>query len=119
MATNVKYNDGEHLSWPVAEGTESGDFVLVGDQGLYGVAMTDRGEGGNPSTHASLRVPCGPVFSLPISTTTAADIGDKVYAVPATGVLTPVSTDNTHVGWFYSAKGTTADEVCDIALAKV
>lgn len=117
MATNVVYNEGDNLSWPVAEGTVSGDFVMIGDQGMFGVAMTDRGAGGNATTHASIQ--SQGVFALPVSTTTGADIGDKVYAVPATGVLTPVETANTHVGWFYSAKGTTANEVVNIRLAKV
>lgn len=118
MATNVRYNEGDNLSWPVKSGTKSGDFVLVGDQGLFGVAMTDEGAGGNPTGYASVQTQG--VFALPVSTTTAADIGDKVYATSA-GVLTPAdgSGANTHVGWFYSAKGTTANEVVDIRLAKV
>lgn len=116
MATNVRYHEGDNLSWPVPSGTKSGDFVLIGDQGLFGVAMTDRGAGGNPDTHASVQHQG--VFALPVTTTTAADIGDKVYATSA-GALTPVETGNTHVGWFHSAKGTTAGEVVDIRLAKV
>lgn len=116
MATNVVFNKGDNLSLPVASGVTSGDFVLVGDQGLFGVALTDRGEGGNASTHASVQREG--VFALPVSTTTAADVGDKVYATSA-GALTPVESGNTHVGWFVSAKGTTADEVVDILLAKV
>ena len=120
MATNVVFNEGDNLSWPVPEGTKSGDFVLIGDQGLYGVAMTDEGTGGNADDHASIQHQG--VFALPVSTTTAADIGDKVYAVAATGALTPVvgtTPVNIHVGWFVTAKGTTANEVCHIRLAKV
>lgn len=120
MATNVVYNEGDNLSWPVAEGTKSGDFVMIGDQGLFGVAMTDRGEGGNADTHASIQHQG--VFALPVSTTTAADIGDIVYAVAATGVLTPAAGSapaNIPVGWFYSAKSTTANEVVSVRLGKV
>lgn len=116
MATNVVYNEGDNLSWPVAADTASGAFVLIGDQGLYGVAMTAEGEGGNADGFASVQMQG--VFALPVTTTTAADIGDKVYATSA-GALTPVATGNTHVGWFHSAKGTTADEVVNIRLAKV
>lgn len=112
MATNEVYRNGDHLSWPVASGTASGDFVLIGDQGLFGVAVTDRDSDGRATVWTE------GVWALPVSTTTAADIGDKVYATSA-GVLTPVSTGNTHVGWFYSAKGTTADEVVHVKLAKV
>lgn len=120
MAKNVVFHEGTNLSWPVAAGVKSGDFVLIGDQGLFGVAMTGRGEGGNASTHATVRTEG--VFALPVGTTTAADIGDKVYAVAADGTLTPAagtSPANIHVGWFHSAKGTTAGEVVNVLLAKV
>lgn len=103
------------LSLPVASGKKSGDFVLVGDQGLFGVCATSRGEGGNVAGNASVWTEG--VYDLPVTTTTAADIGDKVYATTA-GALTPVATDNTHVGWFIGAKGTTASTV-RIKLAKV
>lgn len=118
MATNEVYRNGDHLSWPVAPGTESGDFVLIGDQGLFGVAQTAEGEGGNPAGYATVWTEG--VFALPVGTTTAADIGDKVYVTSA-GALTPAdgSGSNTHVGWFHSAKGTTAGEVVHIKLAKV
>lgn len=112
MAKNEVYRDGDHLSWPVPEGTESGDFVLIGDQGLFGVAVTDRDADGNATVWTQ------GVWALPVTTATAADIGDKVYATTA-GALTPVEGTNTHVGWFYSAKGTTAGEVVHIKLAKV
>lgn len=108
------------LSLPVASGTESGDFVLVGDQGLFGVAATDRGEGGNASTHATVWTEG--VYDLPVGTTTAADVGDKVYAVVSNGNLTPAAGTepaNLHVGWFLEAKGTTAGQVVRIKLAKV
>lgn len=116
MATNEVYRDGDHLSWPVAADTPAGEFVLIGDQGLFGVAVTAEGEGGNDDGYATVWTEG--VFALPVGTTTAADIGDKVYAT-STGSLTPVETGNTHVGWFHSAKGTTAGEVVNIKLAKV
>lgn len=103
------------LSLPVSANKVSGDFVLVGDQGLFGVCATNRGEGGNPSTHASVWMEG--VYELPVTTATAADIGDKVYATSA-GALTPVATDNTHVGWFVAAKPAAVATV-RIKLAKV
>lgn len=106
----------DKLSLPVAADTASGAFVLVGDQGMFGVTATAEGEGGNADGYASVWT--AGVFDLPVTTTTAADIGDKVYAVPVTGVLTPVSTANTFVGWFLEAKGTAAATV-RIKLAKV
>lgn len=119
MATNVVYNQGDNLSLPVPADTNAGDFVLVGDQGLFGVAMTDRGGGGNPATHASVQR--SGVFTLPVSTATAANIGDKVFA-KSDGTLTPepdngAGTDYLHVGWFVAPKGTTDGEPCQVLLA--
>lgn len=117
MQNNVFYpNDPcEKLSLPVAADSESGDFVLIGDQGLFGVCATDEGAGGNPDGYASVWL--AGVYDLPVTTTTAADIGDIVYSTSA-GVLTPVSTGNTAVGWFLEAKGTAAATV-RIKLGKV
>jgi predicted RecA/RadA family phage recombinase len=123
MQNNVFYSNEpcEKLSLPVAADKVSGDFVLIGDQGLFGVCATDRSTtaapaGGNPDGYASVWL--AGVFDLPVSTTTAADIGDIVYAVPVTGVLTPVATNNIAVGWFVEAKGTAAATV-RIKLGKV
>jgi predicted RecA/RadA family phage recombinase len=121
MKNEVFYpNDpSDKLSLPVAADTASGAFVLVGDQGLFGVTATAEGEGGNAAGYASVWT--AGVYNLPVTTTTAADIGDKVYAVTASGNLTPAdgSGANIHVGWFLEAKGTTAGEVVRIKLAKV
>lgn len=118
MKNSVFYpNDpSDKLSLPVAADKQSGDFVMVGDQGLFGVLACDEGAGGNPDGYASVWT--AGVFDLPITTTTAADIGDKIYAVPATGVLTPVSTSNTFVGWLLETKGTAAATL-RVKLAKV
>lgn len=116
MAKNEIYRHGDALPWPVPAGTKSGDFVLLGDQGLFGVAITDRDADGNATVRHE------GVWALPVGTTTAADIGDKVYAVAANGTLTPTAGTepaNVHVGWFMSAKGTTAGEVVHVKLAKV
>lgn len=121
MKNEVFYpNDpSDKLSLPVTSGKKSGDFVLIGDQGLFGVCATDEGKGGNPAGNASVWL--AGVFKLPVSTATAADIGDIVYAVAATGVLTPAagsSPANIPVGWFVQAKGTAAATV-RIKLGKV
>lgn len=121
MKNEVFYpNDpSDKLSLPVADGTESGDFVLVGDQGLFGVAATDKGEGGNIAANASVWT--AGVFDLPVGTNTAMDIGDIVYAVVATGALTPAagsSPANLPVGWALEAKGT-APATIRVKLAKV
>lgn len=115
MATNTVFEAGDFLSLPVAADTPSGAFVLVGDQGLFGVAQTAEGEGGNPAGFASVMM-VG-VHDLPITTTTAADVGDKIYATSG-GALTPVVGTNTHVGWLLETKGTAAATL-RVKLAKV
>jgi predicted RecA/RadA family phage recombinase len=122
MQNEIFYpNDpADKLSLPVAASHVAGDFVLIGDQGLFGVCATDRSTtaapvGGNPDGYASVWL--AGVYDLPVTTTTAADIGDIVYATSAE-VLTPVSTGNTAVGWFLEAKGTAAATV-RIKLGKV
>jgi predicted RecA/RadA family phage recombinase len=110
----------DKLSLPVAADKVSGDFVLVGDQGLFGVCATNRSTtavpvGGNPDGYASVWT--AGVYDLPITTATAADIGDKIYATSA-GVLTPVATSNTFVGWLLETKGTAAATL-RVKLAKV
>lgn len=118
MATNNVHPEGDKWSLPVPADTPSGTFVLVGDQGLFGVTVTAEGEGGNAAGYAS--VWAKGIWDLPVSTTTALDIGDKVYATPA-GVLTTTSNTNAnaHVGWAYGPKSTTANEVIPVKLAKV
>lgn len=120
MKNEVFYpNDpSDKLSLPVAADTASGAFVLVGDQGLFGVTATAEGEGGNAAGYASVWT--AGVYNLAVGTTTALDIGDKVYATPA-GALTTTDNSgaNAHVGWAVSAKGTTAGEVIRVKLAKV
>ena len=56
MATNTIFEDGDYLSLPVPSGTLTGQPVRVGSiaAGVNGVAQTDRGEGGNSSTNASV-----------------------------------------------------------------
>ncbi len=105
-------------SLPVKSGRVSGDFAFVGDQGLFGVCATDRGEGGNASTYASVWM--AGEYDLPVTTNTALDIGDKVYGIVATDVLTTTdnSAANPHVGWALEAKGT-APATIRVKLAKV
>lgn len=121
MKNEVFYpNDpSDKLSLPVAADSASGDFRFIGDQGLFGVLATDEGAGGNADGYASVWT--AGVFDLPVGTTTALDVGDKVYGVISTHALT--TTDNSganpHVGWALEAKGTTAGQVIRIKLAKV
>jgi predicted RecA/RadA family phage recombinase len=108
----------EKLSLPVAADSPSGAFRFVGDQGLFGVCATAEGEGGNPDGYASVWT--AGVFDLPVTTNTALDVGDKVYGITATSVLTTTdnSAANPHIGWALEAKGT-APATIRVKLAKV
>lgn len=120
MKNNVFYpNDpSDKLSLPVAADSASGDFRFIGDQGLFGVCATDEGEGGNEDGYASVWT--AGVFDLPVTTNTALDVGDKVYGITATHVLTTTdnSAANPHIGWALEAKGT-APATIRVKLAKV
>lgn len=103
---------------PVAADSPSGAFRFIGDQGLFGVLACAEGEGGNVDGEASVWMEG--VFDLPVTTNTALDIGDKVYGITATHVLTTTdnSAANPHVGWALEAKGT-APATIRVKLAKV
>lgn len=85
MAKNKKYERGEYMSLPVVSGTVSGNPVIVGGK-LPGVAMTDRGKGGNSSTNAS--VDCVGVYTLSVKGidgvgNSAVAVGDTIFHVDA------------------------------------
>lgn len=74
MATNEIFNDPTTLSLPVPAATVSNDPVVVGS--IPGVCLTDRGDGGNASTEATVAI--RGVFELPVDGEIAA-VGDPVY----------------------------------------
>lgn len=134
MATNETFRSGTKLSLPVPAGRKSGDPVRIG--GLNGVCQTNRAKvdvakynddgtvnatydygGGNPTGNASVWLEG--VHDLPVSTTTTRAIGDPIYIITATNVLT--TTDNSAANPLYghavSAKSATADEVIRIRIA--
>lgn len=107
MATNETFRSGTKLSLPVPSGRKSGDPVRIG--GLNGVLQTNRAKtdvvnynddgtvnasydfgGGNPNGYASVWLEG--VHDLPVTTTTTRAIGDPIYIITATNVLT--TTDN-------------------------
>lgn len=101
MATNNRIAWHESHSLPVAEGVEANDPVIVG--ALVGVALTDRGAGGNEDTFATVAV--DGVFDLEVTGALAA-AGTAVYITSA-GALTATASGNTLFG--YSVPGFTAD----------
>ena len=113
MATNSAFTQADQLSLPVAEGTESGDPVIVGQ--LVGVALTDRGDGGNESTHATVKLTGA--FNVSVTTTGTLAVGAPVYITTA-GVLTPAAgTTNALFGHALETKSAANPETIAVRLA--
>lgn len=104
------------LSLPVPADTASGKPVIVGS--IVGVTATAEGEGGNVDGNASVWTEG--VYNLEVTTTTARAIGDPIYIITATNVLT--TTDNTGAnplfGYALEAKPTSVATI-RVKLAKV
>lgn len=134
MATNEIFRSGDKLSLPVPSGRVAGSPVRVG--GLNGVCQTNRAKtdvaqynqdgtvnasydfgGGNPTGNATVWLEG--VHDLPVSTATTLAIGDPVYIITATNVLTTTSnTDaNPLFGHAIEAKSATVDEVIRVRIA--
>lgn len=109
MAGNIIFDDGDQLSVEVISGTVSGDAVAFGNQ--PGVALTDRGDGGNPATHATVKF--SGVVLLERSGATA---GDAIYINPLTGGL-ELSDDGDHI--FYGVAIDDADAVTDMVRVRI
>lgn len=109
MATNNVYAWTRTRSLPVASGTESGDPVIVGS--LVGVALTDRSADGNADGNATVAL--DGAFTVNVTTTTTRSVGQPVYIITATGVIT--TTDNSGAnplfGYCLEAKGSAAADV--------
>lgn len=112
MAKNLHMQEALKLSLPVPEGTKSGDPVKVG--AFVGVAVTDRGDGGNAATHATV----WRHGSWNLSVTGAiSNIGDPVY-ITAAGAITATESGNSLFGHALATK-TAAAAVIPVALAQV
>lgn len=128
MARNEVYKDADYLSLPVPVGTPSGGPVRIG--GLNGVAQTaeptayiaaqitpayNEDPSSNRPGFASIALKGA--WRFPVSTTTALAIGDPVYIVPVTNVLTPVAAGNQLYGHALSVKGTVANSSVIVRIA--
>ncbi|HEY3529339.1 MAG TPA: DUF2190 family protein [Nocardioides sp.] len=117
MAKNQVFAPSKTRSLPVPDGTVSGDPVIVGT--IVGVALTDKGDGGNDAANATVAI--DGAWDLAIGTATALAVGDKVFIVTSTRALT--TTDNTGAnpvfGKILEAKGTTAGEVHPVEIVQV
>lgn len=79
MARTEHFDQTSTLSLPVPPGTVAGDPVTVGL--INGVALTDRGDGGNASTDATVAVSPCIVHRLPVEGSEGAvAVGDAVYS---------------------------------------
>lgn len=127
MARNEVFKNADYLTLPVPTGRKSGEAVRVG--GLNGVLQTNEGSLDNPSGDYN-RAPSSNedgyasvalkgAFNLPVSTTTTLSVGDPVYIITATNVLT--TTDNSGAnpvfGHALSAKGSTANSLVIVRIA--
>jgi predicted RecA/RadA family phage recombinase len=134
MSTNETFRSGDKLSLPVPDGRKSGDPVRVGS--LNGVLATDKAKvdvsptnadgtrntdynygGGNVTGNASVWLVGA--HDVPVSTTTTRAIGDPIYIITASNVLT--TTDNSGAnplfGHAVEAKSATANEVIRVRIA--
>ena len=87
------------LSLPVVADTVAGDPVRVG--AFNGVAATDRGAGGNASTHASV-VTDARAYTYEVAGEITGP-GDEVFLTARSGATAPVlSTTGTGAPWGYT-----------------
>jgi len=107
MATNEIFRDADHLSLPVPAGTVSGDPVTIG--GLHGVAETTRGEGGNPTTHASVWLKGAHRFTVDAAVTVGAPVYHAGTADTREAGLTTTKPSDGNTDPFGHAIETTTD----------
>lgn len=112
MATNQHLRHALHTDLPVPAGTKSGDPVKVG--ALVGVAITDRGDGGNTATHATVWRDGSWHLTVDGAVT---EVGTPVY-ITADGDLVVTATDNTLFGYALETKSAAAGPI-PVAIAQV
>ena len=110
MALNETFRNAARLSLPVAEGTKSGDPVIVGD--LPGIAITDRGKGGNPDGNATVCLE----GAFEVTVAAATTVGGPVYITSA-GVLNGTAASNKL--WGYALAAQAASGVVPVKIARV
>lgn len=95
MATNYVQPGSTVTVTAPSGGVSSGDGVLIG--GLFGVALHDAAEG------ASLEIGTEGVYELGKTSALAIDVGDRVFWVPADGVVNKTEISQVNVGVAVSA----------------
>lgn len=119
MATNEVFEPVGTLSLPVADGTASGDPILVFDE-IPAVALTDEGDGGNGDNIATVAL--NPKWVFDIAVTGADDagnsavaIGDRVYVDGAE--INVDAANGTFYGWALEAVSSGATTTINVLLA--
>lgn len=100
----------------VAAGVVGGDIVLLGANGLFGYALTDRFVAANYGTEvlatppqgladgeASVELP-GITRTVDLTVAGAPALGDPVYRVAADGTYSTTATGNLFIGWYLGSK---------------
>jgi predicted RecA/RadA family phage recombinase len=100
-----KIQNGDKLHLTAAAVITGGSLVVVG--GLVGVAVKDAAIGD------VIAVELEGVFEVPKVTGSGKSfaVGDAVYVIVADKTVTPTATDNTLVGYAFTAASTTAETV--------
>jgi len=119
MATNIRQRgSGFTIQYTLGGTVAVNTPVLLGDQGLHGVAL----EAGVSGDTISVLVPSGIVISHPVkgdngSAGAAIAIFDKVYSDGGTSAFFDVNTSDTLVGWTLGAVASGATETELVLLA--
>ncbi len=123
MARNEVFKDADYLSLPVPTGALSGEPVRVG--AINAVLQTNEGsvDDGNIASFPYNKAPSSNevgyasvalkgAFRIPVSTTSTLAVGDPVYIITASRVLTTTANSgaNPVFGYALSAKGSTANQ---------
>lgn len=116
MSKNKELDIGSNIQVPVPEGTESGDPVLLGDQGLCGVAETGRNSDGN----ATVVMPPSAVYRIPVEgkgkeANQVIDQFDKVFIDGE--VVNADATNGTFFGWVLDKVASGKTETVRVKLA--
>lgn len=85
---NLVYSTVDTMSLPVGAGVSSGDPVAVGV--LAGVALTDSGDGGNASDHATVLLPPAPSVQVDVVASGDVSVGDQLWIDDAGAVSNAV-----------------------------
>lgn len=112
MATNQHLRHALHTDLPVPANTKSGDPVKVG--AFVGVAITNRGDGGNAPDRATVWRDGSWHLTVDGEIT---EVGQPVY-ITDDNTLTGTATDNTLFGYALETKSATAGTI-PVAIAQV